>query len=317
MALMRILIYALYCWFVAAVLLAVVAWADPPVAEISGPDQSLAGDLVVLNSVATKADKKRWIIPPELANRVLKTEHQLAFSVRNSGSFVFHLVAVGVEDELIEIDTDTHVVKITGGMDGCDPPPTDPGDPGEPTPPRPPNELTKLSKQAADQLNDPTTALALAETLALISQDESIDKMRAEVSAAVEGVFLKREGVSLTKDWLNIWRRPVSDSVVVSTPAEYLAALQAIVSGLKQSAVESDRPIDEPTKTKLVFYTRDNCGWCDRWKNEVKPTIDSWNWEVIPVDSKGAVPQFDVTAPGKPVERLKGFQGVNQFERFR
>lgn len=285
-------------------------------AEISGPDKSRAGDLVVLNSVTTKGGSKKWIVPPELANRYLETEHQIAFSVRENGVFTFHLVAASIEDGKIQLDTDSHVVTITDGFDVCDPPPTEPGDPSDPPPPDkpdPPDRLKEISQSAAAQLNDPTTAQALAETLSLIVEEDSIDKMRAEVSAAVEGVFLRREGESRTKDWLNVWRRPVSDSITANTPAEYKAALTAIRMGLVDSVVDSEKPIKPPSKTKIVFYTRENCGWCGRWSREVRPTIESWGWEVLPVDSAGAVPQFDVTVPGKPTIRLKGFQDASRF----
>lgn len=307
--------------FLIWLLLAGVAMAQAD-AVIEGPSESQAGNLVVLSSQGSVADATKWIVPPSLAGRSIQFGDQIAFAVRESGEFVFHLVAVH-SSEVVDIDVATHAVVITDGFG--DPPPTDPGqpgDPGEPPDQQPPGdfaELRKLSQQGAVRANDPVTASKLAAALAEIDV-QPLPQMQAAVRAAVEAVLLSREGESRQRDWLGEWRRPVNEwlaaqSASIDTAEKYAAALTAIADGLDAAAGEDQVPQPEPTEHRVVMYSRDNCSWCQRWKREVQPRLEAAGWQVSEEFSRGSVPEFLVVV-GEKRERLVGYQGEESFAQF-
>lgn len=293
-------------------------------AQIDGPSEQQAGNLVVLNSVASISDSIKWIIPEALAGRYIQTGEQLAFAVRESGSFTFHLVAVTVDEtNAADIDVATHTVTITDGFgDPC--PEPDPGDPEQPTDPDQPTdpvpdfaELEKLSKDAAASLSDPATATALAKVLRSIKLAE-LPTMRATVAGAVEAVMLGRNRESQSKDWLGIWRRPVDEAIEVDTAEEYLAALAAIASGLEAAIgnAPAPSPAPEPAPQKLIkMMTRVDCTWCQKWRNEVKPSLVAKGWKVEELTSGGSVPRFEVIV-GDDQHLLIGFQPASVFEKY-
>lgn len=290
-------------------------------AQIDGPDTQQAGNLVVLNSVASISDSIKWIIPETLAGRYIQTGEQLAFAVRESGSFTFHLVAVTVDEtNAADIDVATHTVTITDGFgDPC--PEPEPGEPDKPTDPDQPDpvpdfaELEKLSKNAAASLGDPATATALAKVLRSIQLAE-LPTMRATVAGAVEAVMLGRNRESQTKDWLGTWRRPVDEAIDVDTAEEYLAALAAIASGLEAAIGNAPVPAPAPAPQKLIkMMTRVDCTWCTKWRNEVKPSLVAKGWKVEELISGGSVPRFEVSV-GNETYLLIGFQPASVFEKY-
>ena len=86
-------------------------------------------------------------------------------------------------------------------------------------------------------MNDPTTTNALSQALRqlLPSLSNSLPEAKAQVSATIETVFLFRDPVNRTKDWLNKWRKPVQNAIEKrppSTAEEYKQAIQAVLEGL-------------------------------------------------------------------------------------
>ncbi|MCA9182164.1 MAG: hypothetical protein KDA51_11950, partial [Planctomycetales bacterium] len=65
------------CFALAAMLLSATALAQAK-AQIDGPTESQAGNLVVVSSVGSVADKTEWIIPDSLNGRYIQTGNQLA-----------------------------------------------------------------------------------------------------------------------------------------------------------------------------------------------------------------------------------------------
>lgn len=295
-------------------------------AQIDGPSEQQAGNLVVLNSVASVSDALKWVIPESLAGRYIQTGEQLAFSVRESGSFTFHLVAVTVDEtNAADIDVATHTVTITDGFgDPCPEPepgepdkPTDPDEPDQPEPVPDFAELEKLSKDAAASLSDPATATALAKVLRSIKLAD-LPTMRATVAGAVEAVMLGRNRESQSKDWLGIWRKPVDESIQVETAEQYLAALKAIASGLEAAigSTPAPSPAPAPAPQKLIkMMTRVDCSWCSKWRDEVKPGLLAKGWKVQELTSGGSVPRFEVIVGGE-TNLLIGFQPATSFEKF-
>lgn len=292
-------------------------------ARIDGPSESQAGDLVVLNSVAAEGDKKQWIIPTSLENRFIQTEHQIAFAVRESGDYRFGLVAVSLDDAgEIAIDVATHTVKITGGL--CDPvPPTDPGpiDPGpvdpDPDPPAPPTAVYSVSRAAAESLDDPPTAKALANVLSAI-QEDTIERMKQTTRDGVESVLLARTGESRNKDWLNVWRRPVDSAITSRTPPGRKQELTLIAKGLSDSMVFrspiEERPIDESPVVRIEMGSRPDCPWCDKWKREEWPSIHRDGWVLSEVRESGSVPTFRLTVNGQ-TRSFVGFKDAKFLRR--
>jgi hypothetical protein len=296
-----------------------------PVAKIDGPKTEQAGNLVVLNSVATKGDAKKWIVPTALENRYIQTEHQVAFSVRENGDYRFAMVAVDVmEGESVEIDVVTHVVKITDGL--CNPnPPVDPVDP-EPEPVPVPSKIREVSRDAAIELNDPVTAESLAKALAQIEQ-ESIDLMSAKTQAATEAVLLIRKGPSLDKDWLNVWRRPVEAEMRSTEPRGRKSELDAIAIGLKDSLDSGDPepqhpptpiadPVPDAKSVIVVMYSRKNCSWCEKWNREVRPTLLAWGFGIKDEKGNEAVPTFKVVEKDGTTEVVVGYRDESWFKKF-
>lgn len=315
------------CGVIAALMFCSLAFGQAK-AQIDGPETSQAGNLVVLNSTASVADAMKWVIPEALEGRYIQTGNQLAFSVREEGAFVFHLVAVVVdESNPPHIDVATHTVTITDGFGVCPPDePTDPDEPdqpGEPTdPPAPPGDfadVAELSERAAKALADPKTATALAAALGTITLAD-IDVMRGQCSAVIETVFLARDRESQDKDWLNQWRKPLDTLVEqkkVTKAADYLAVIKAIANGL-QAAIGSGQPSPQPPpapvqpEVTITFWTQgDSCTWCKTWEREVMPQATATpGWKVVEQKTIGSAPQFDVRV-GSKTQRLVGYQSFD------
>lgn len=310
---------------VASVLLCSIATAATK-AVIDGPTDELAGNMIVLNTSATVADVKQWIIPPALEKRHIQTGNQLAFAVRENGVYRFGLVAVSVTGEkTAEINVAVHTVTISGGFAPVEPDPGNPDPDPKPDPdPDPPvaSEIRKLSREAAVRLNDPATAETLAKVLKQIPL-ESMEMMAAKSQAAVEAVLLARKGTSREKDWLGVWRRPINAASKATTPEQLRSVYQAIAAGLEDSLAQAQYPVPDPipnqpnpSPTVVTIYSRPDCTWCERWKQTVMPTLQSWGWEIREAYSDGSVPRFDVNVPGRATERFVGYQDESRFRIF-
>lgn len=201
-------------------------------AVITGPTEARVGKFLTLNSSSSVADSVAWIRPDNLSDNWAECKDVLFFSPQEPGVYRFILVAVAVEDGVARISTDTHSITVTGMIvsDVVTPPPVDPDDP----PPVTDNALVKLSRDAARQLNDPTTANALAEVLATLPMG-TLQQMSNAARANVEAVLLNRTGQSRSKDWLNVWRKSINSAVNTSTPETYKASLSAIAQGLREA----------------------------------------------------------------------------------
>lgn len=312
--------------------------AEVAKAQIDGPSESKAGNMVVLNTVASQADETRWIIPDELEGRYIQIGTQLAFSVREAGKFRFYLIAVSHEpDETdgtgrILIDVDDHTVTITDGFGECPPvdpgepdQPDDPGQPDDPSDPAPPGDFTELrqfSRDAAKQLNDPTTARRLVAAIKSVSVGNLADMQKA-AGRAIEDAFLQRRGDSEDVPWDIVWRIPANALIAgmdVTTGEQYKQALAALAAGLEDSL--SGSPAQPPTsppvtdKVSIIFYTQgNNCPHCVRWDREVRPILaDKPGWTIEDKVTRGAAPQFDVTVDGK-TRRIVGAVGADTFVR--
>lgn len=318
------------CVALAAMLLSATAFGQAK-ALIDGPTESQAGNLVVVSSAGSVADKTEWIIPDTLNGRYIQTGNQLAFAVRDAGAFTFHLVAVVVSETGPDIDVDSLTITITDGFGVCPPPVPDPGpddptnpDPVEPDPPGPTpiyEDIEQLSEKAARELGDPKTTETLARALATVKQDQ-LATMRAQVSMAIEAVMLGRDRESQDKDWLNVWRRPLNqliESKNITEPKDYLSAVQALASGLMAAIGSSppSQPSPGPVKpdVEVVFFTQgDRCHWCVRWKNEVMPKAEKQpGWKVIPKPTTDAAPHFEIRV-GNRVEKFSGYQSFETIQ---
>ena len=295
-------------------------------AEISGPDSIKAGNLVVLNSVASQADASEWIFPENLAGRYIQSGDQVVFSVRESGEFKFSLVAVSVTsgppaEMAIDLDVDSHTVTVTHGIDDpvVDPAPDDPID-SVPT-----LGLRELSRDSAIKLDDPPTARALARGLSQI-EEGPINEMKAKSSAVVEAVLSNRVGSSRDKDWLGVWRRPVHAAGKATSSAALKSDYTAISQGLIDAVNELEAttqlvpmPVPDPVpnnpQVTVVFYTGPNCAWCEKWKRDVMPTITSWGFVVEERQGTWPWPRFEVIRNGKHY-RIEGYADEVRFRKF-
>lgn len=116
---------------------------------------------------------------------------------------------------------------------------TDPGEPEEPeTPDLDLSSLADSSNTLASKVNDLPTRQALAVSLGG-DIEGSFSEMRVEIQTRVEDTLLVRKGESRKKDWLNGWRRPISEEMVrlkVETAEQYREAIRQIVVGLKRDS---------------------------------------------------------------------------------
>lgn len=209
-------------------------------AKITGPEQAKAGDLVVLSGADSDGDGFRWIAPEGLQTLTCGDAMQIAFASGSPGKYTFTLVAA---DTSANIEFATHTVEIVGSL----PKPDDPGEPPKPAPPLPGDYQSVLdaSNAGADSANDPPTAAALhaairdtattLENLCETGRCPGLAECKRQMVAAIQNVLLMRQGASRSRDWRGLWRVPVNaaiDSLGLTTPPQYLAAMRAAAEGL-------------------------------------------------------------------------------------
>ena len=292
-------------------------------AQIDGPTESPAGNMVVLNSVATKADAQQWIIPEALGGNYLQVGNQLGFAVGTAGKYKFGLIAVEVTgEESADIDIAFHTVTITGSL--CDPgQPDKPDEPDQPPPEEPDQPTEKLrdvSYQGAVTLQDPSTAEDIARVLESIKA-EAIETMAAKTTASIEAVLLNRKGESRDKDWLSEWRRPVNAEIRATTPEGRKRELDAAAAGLRDSLADSpaEPPAAEPRPetVHVTMISRDDCPHCNTWWRDVRPTLESWGWIVERKSGPGTVPRFEVITKTGEKESFILPRTIEHFQQFR
>ena len=67
-------------------------------------------------------------------------------------------------------------------------------------------------------------------------------------------------------------------------------------------------PSPSPTiKPRLTMFTRNGCGYCSIWKEQVKPGVVAAGIEVIEQNGSGAVPQFELAVNGKTESHRGGW----------
>lgn len=312
-------------------LLAVLLCAAPSFAKdveaiVDGPTEAFAGDLVVLISVRSKGDTSKWIVPAELEGFTIesRSERSIAFSRRIAGTYTFHLIVVGVDDDddtkQIVIKTTPHSVELKGGICDTPPPSEDPDKPEEPVDPPPANdELVEISRKAAASLRDPETATALAKALEAVvaANHTSVEAIRNATQLSVENVLLKREGGSRDKDWLGAWRKPVGEEIDATSPASYNASLAALAKGLRLAAgsVQEPPPAAPEPERVIRMETRDDCGWCIQWKREVQPIVEQMGFKVVYVETSGVAPVFHVRV-GDKSKTFTGYRNASSFREF-
>jgi len=211
------------------------AFAEPPKAVIKGPTEVLAGTLLFLSNEEAIGDNKIWMIDDELKSQSASCGSSIFFAIPKPGKYTFGLVVANKEAQ-IDYTFHTILVKSQPGT----PPSTEQPPSTFPTPPTSPllQEITRVSKLGVTSLNDPPTASALQQALTnqLQTLSTSLPEAKSQVASTIETVLLFRGPTSRTKDWLNLWRKPVQNSIEKSPPqntAEYKQVLLAMIEGLK------------------------------------------------------------------------------------
>lgn len=229
-------------------LLANVAFGQPT-AKITGPKDSLPGEMVVLSSTGSVGDNLRWIKPDGLQTLQVGCsllDTQVVFATNKPGAYKFTLI---VADKQAAIDYVEHTVVVGGSKPGPIPvpdPDTKP-DPDQPTPTPNPAKwsgLQNISKAAADRLNDSTTRSKLKAAIAATVLDieskceagncPTVQTAMETVRRSIESVLVMRTGASAQVEWV-MWRKGNQDELNragVVDLKDYLQAVKSIGSGL-------------------------------------------------------------------------------------
>jgi len=266
-------------------------------AVINAPQQVNIGDLVVLDSSASKGDNRLWVIDPKAEGRYLKLEHQIVFAIGTPGVYQFQLI---VADKEANIDQVKHEVTV-GTLEPppvVTPPPVDP--PSVVNPPIGNNKVRDAVKVATAAVNDPPTAQAIRQ--ALISLPEKTpDTVKAEIAK----VLLNRTLASQKKDWATLWRVPV-DKAITESQLPFDEVVKQIIEGLAVNLQNAIKPL-----VKLTMFTSDNCPPCEQWDAEQLPKVPIPEWEVIKLfDPNKQTPSFHICFNGQ----CRDFVGYTSFE---
>lgn len=259
----------------AAMLVLVTASSYGADAVITGPEQTKAGQMFVLDGGNSIGDHFHWVVDPrlELESGYIECNSKFATSVTVHGTFYFHYVASDAEG----ISVATHTIKIEGGTTAPDPDePTDPDEPDQPDPTPEPDfkDLVAASKQAALATGDKVTAVRLVTALKGMTLDNNLATAKNQVANAVEGVLLTRGPNERSKDWLT-WRKAVNteiDKLNLTTTPDYAKAMRAVVDTLVEvgqatvSANESSYSASEAVIVTMLSPEYGVCPRCDEWK---------------------------------------------------
>ena len=226
-------------------LLLIAAAYGEAVAVIDGPQEAKPGDLVVLSGKQSTGAGFRWI-SPQGVQTLTCSELELAFAVGTPGRYTFWLIAADTE---ANIDYATWTVTVGTPRPPVPDPEPEPEPPDTPTDPPPVlQKLKEASRDSAASLADPTTAKALAAAIRSVSsviesecaqmQCPTTTEAIRRMSNAIENVLALRRGPSLSKNWLDGWRRPINAALGQLgqvTSKDYAQAMRAIATGLEES----------------------------------------------------------------------------------
>lgn len=205
-----------------------------PKAVITGPKEGKPGDLIVLSGVDSTGDGFQWIFPQNLQTLAC-SPLEIGFATATPGSYTFMLIAA---DKTAAISYTSHTVVI-GTHTPTPGPVPDPGPGPSPIPDYLKNIELK-SKQVTQQINDPTTAKAMADAIkgqcshldSLCSSGQcptlqtAVDLMRSQI----ESVLRNRPRGSQAP-W-NLWREEMNILVQPKTVPEYVTMMRAAATGM-------------------------------------------------------------------------------------
>jgi hypothetical protein len=108
------------CFFLAALLAAVVAQAQPPVARVTGPKEARCGSLIVLDASESTGTGRMWLLavsPEETSFLPVESGLKCIFASPVSGVYRFVLVVAGTNSNGgPAADMATHTVTLSGGV---------------------------------------------------------------------------------------------------------------------------------------------------------------------------------------------------------
>lgn len=214
-------------------------------AVISGPSEVLVNNLFFLSTEGSIGDNTQWILPDMSQAQEAVCGTTKFIVINRPGRYELILIAA---DKQANISYVRHTVTVRTSLDPS-PGPVDPIPDPKPEPdPAPPigefDNLLKVSKAGATTLADQPTALMLANAINTAIESTPATTPMATATASmgktIEAALLSREGVSRTKDWLNLWRKPVNEELLklsaagrVTTTAAYFDAMRAVMAGLR------------------------------------------------------------------------------------
>lgn len=213
-----------------------------PVAKITGPTETKAGELTVVSSTGSIGDNLEWIKPDGIT--IMQAgcdllDSQLFFATTKEGKYEFILIVV---DKEAKISYAKHTVVVGKPTDPIPDPDPDPTPDPIPTPGKW-SPLKELSKTNADKVNDPVARLRLKEELektvnkivSMCQQQQcpTLQEAKRLVTVSIEDTLLTRS--VRFSDWANLWRVPNSNLVNqlgTKDLNDYLNAVRALISGL-------------------------------------------------------------------------------------
>lgn len=261
-------------------------------AVINAPEQVNIGDLVVLDSSASKGDNRLWIIDPKAEGRYLKIDQRVVFAIGTPGVYQFQLI---VADKEANIDQVKHELTVGKPVPPpvVNPPPIDP-------PPIGNNKVRDAVKAATASVNDPPTAQSMRQ--ALISLP---GKTPEAVKDEIAKVLLNRTPASQKKDWATLWRVPV-DKAIAESQLPFDEVIKQIIEGLAVNSQNAIKPL-----VKLTMFTSNNCPPCEEWVIKELPKVPVPEWEVVKlVDPTKQTPSFHICFN----EQCRDFVGYTSFE---
>lgn len=240
----RLAVAAIFFWL-AALCVAVVF--GQPVSKISGPTETLPGELTVLESKGSTGDNLLWIPPKNLTvvySGCDALDMSVFFATTRQGTYEFLLVTS--DDSGIAFAR--HSVTVGAATPAPEPEPDPPTPAPEPDPDPIPEPgrwgpLKQMSRSNADRINDPATRAALkqainSEVVAIKQlcergQCPTLPAAKRRIVGAIERELLRAD--NRNSQWAQQWRVPnngLLDQQVPRDLPDYLAAVQAIADGL-------------------------------------------------------------------------------------
>lgn len=137
---------------------------------------------------------------------------------------------------------------------------------------------------------------------------------------AKRGCFLYRKATSHGKDYSDdgycwtLWE----DHYKQTSRNHMFYAVSASIDdkqGDNPPVIDGAQPEPQPVnKVSIEMGSRSNCGWCSKWKSEVKPVLERLGWSVSEVTESGSVPFFRLTV-GTETKSFAGFQTAERLRK--